>query len=435
MDLQPNLSGLSRGDLLQLIAAQQTQLQSRAQVQQLQQERQQNLAWLERQQQQQQQQMGLSGATTASSFLNDYDRALTGAGSDNGALAAALMRTAGTASGSFHSTTTSASDLLRRSEASAAGSSLTTSDLELLQARARLNAASSAAAAAVDPYAAAMRSIMLRKELLSSGGRSASDLFSGYEIPNQSSTELDVLRRLVVNAEQERACFAAASSGVDSHLFDSLANRNLTSNLLQTSSIPGAVNPHRMDGLTNTESMFHQARALGNLSAANQQSMTAAAAVKEKPVSAPLPAAAPVAARGAGGKVRGTKKTKRPLSAYNIYFKEEHAKIIAQQQKERAEKEARGEHISSEDEYEDDPDAPEGESRKRKRSLSTNQPGKRGKRQVDFENLTKAIGKRWKDLPSEVVDAYKRRAEEAMQAYRKNLFQKIRKSVKDDQTS
>ena len=408
MDLHQNLSGLSREDLLQLIAAQQTQLQSRAHMQQMQQERQQNLAWLDRQQQQQQQQqMGLS---SASGLLHDYDRALAGAGSNQRALAAALLRKNGAGTGSLYSTPTAASDLLRRSEASAAGSSLTASDLELLQARARLNAASSAAAA--NPYSAAMRSIMLRKEMLSSGGRSASDF------PVQSSNESDLLRRLVVNAEQERACLAAAAASAGT---------------------PGAGNSHILDGLMNTES-FHQARALGNLSAAaTQQTMTAAAAAdtaaKAETASAPHPVAAPVAGRGTGGKVRGPKKTKRPLSAYNIYFKEEHAKIIAQQQKERAEKEARGEHISSEDEYEDDPDAPEGETRKRKRSLSTNQPGKRGKRQVDFENLTKVIGKRWKELPSEVVDAYKRRAAEAMQAYRKNLFQKIRKSVKDDQTS
>lgn len=126
--------------------------------------------------------------------------------------------------------------------------------------------------------------------------------------------------------------------------------------------------------------------------------------------------------------VVGKKKPKRPLSAYNIFFKEEHAKIIAQTEKEKEEMKARGETVCSDDEYSVDEET----GKKRKRSLSTNQPGKRGKRQVDFENLTKVIGRRWKSLPKERVDEYKKRAEEAMKTYRKNLFQKIRNSVQED---
>jgi hypothetical protein len=137
------------------------------------------------------------------------------------------------------------------------------------------------------------------------------------------------------------------------------------------------------------------------------------------------------------GKVKAAaakKKTKRPLSAYNIFFKEEHAKIISQNEKDKAERVARGETIEEEEEYEEEETEGGKKGKKRKISLSTNQPGKRGKRQVDFENLTKVIGKRWKELPPEKVEEYKRRAEEAMQTYRKQLFQKIRNSVKEDQT-
>jgi len=125
-------------------------------------------------------------------------------------------------------------------------------------------------------------------------------------------------------------------------------------------------------------------------------------------------------------KILAKKKAKRPLSAYNIFFKEEHAKIIAEnaiETEERAEEEE-----CREDFCEGRDDCEAGE--KRKRRDTTDEPSaKRGKRQLDFENLTKIIGKRWKELPPERVQHYKDRAGEAMQKHRNKLFRKIRHSV------
>lgn len=465
--LQQDLSGLSRDDLLTLIAAQQNQLHSRVQLQELQEQS--RVQQLQEQQQQQQQQASLSAnsfwaqqrSLTAAAPSSQHQQRLqdlmmpsaSSSFGGNARLAAALLHTDAASA----SAKPGMAELLLRSqmaaEAPAAASQhggVTTADL--LQARARFNMnAAAASAPPSDPYSTTMRSIMLRKELLAGGNTSTSgNAFGNNGMPGAGSSEDGVLRNLLTTAaaehlaqhqHQQRQLGSVMGNGGEQNLLDSLATTTGTAGRIMNNSASRNLSAEELfilmggRGHLNPQAQVTPAPAVNPLPV--PQAATADHAVPRRP-DAPTGRRGP-AAGGAGGGGKGralkpAKKAKRPLSAYNIYFKEEHAKIIAHNLKERAEKEARGEHISSEDEYEDDPDAPEGEKRKRKRSLSTNQPGKRGKRQVDFENLTKVIGKRWKELPKDRVDSYKKRAEEAMQAYRKNLFQKIRMSVKDDQS-
>lgn len=78
-------------------------------------------------------------------------------------------------------------------------------------------------------------------------------------------------------------------------------------------------------------------------------------------------------------------KPKRPLSAYNIFFKEERQRILEQ--------------IPGSEEIPTEVASPTSSKRKK------NPHGK-----ISFESLAKAIGQRWQDLSSEKLDCYKKKA-------------------------
>ena len=92
-------------------------------------------------------------------------------------------------------------------------------------------------------------------------------------------------------------------------------------------------------------------------------------------------------------------KPKRPLSAYNIFFKEERHRIL--------------EVIPESDTPKGDAD---GSGRKRK---------KRPHGKIGFESLAKVIGQRWQELTTEKVNYYKLKADEDMQRYKKEMEQYI----------
>ena len=88
-------------------------------------------------------------------------------------------------------------------------------------------------------------------------------------------------------------------------------------------------------------------------------------------------------------------KPKRPMSAYNIYFKEQRALMLSDIPDENGEYRGHDEGIE--------------ESGKRKKS--------HGK--IGFQELARIIGASWKELPTELVDMYKKLADDEMTKYRK----------------
>lgn len=95
-------------------------------------------------------------------------------------------------------------------------------------------------------------------------------------------------------------------------------------------------------------------------------------------------------------------RPKRPLSAYNIFFKEERARILSEIPGEEAE--ADEEDTSGSDK------TPAGSKRKK---------SPHGK--IGFESLAKAIGRRWKSLEGERSAYYKSKAAEDMGRYKKEM--------------
>jgi hypothetical protein len=106
-------------------------------------------------------------------------------------------------------------------------------------------------------------------------------------------------------------------------------------------------------------------------------------------------------------------KPKRPLSAYNLFFKDERANILAEIT---AAKGAEGEEEvnkeSSEEEGEDNDDEEKKNRRKRKKPPH-------GK--IGFESLAKTIGQRWQKLEGERLENYKKLAAEDMTRYKKQM--------------
>lgn len=118
-------------------------------------------------------------------------------------------------------------------------------------------------------------------------------------------------------------------------------------------------------------------------------------------------------------------KPKRPLSAYNIFFKDERAKILS----------GIPDKPEEEDEGEDDgekavkkEDGEEGGSEEGEKKKAS---GKKRKRvphgKIGFESLAKIVGQRWKELPPEELEHYKKRAEEDMKRYRKEMEAYVQK--------
>jgi hypothetical protein len=112
-------------------------------------------------------------------------------------------------------------------------------------------------------------------------------------------------------------------------------------------------------------------------------------------------------------------RPKRPLSAYNIFFKEERARILEEIPTEKDEKEAK-EADSKTDSKDKDKDekvteeeTPPADGSKPIRKRKKLPHGK-----IGFESLAKVIGQRWQDLESDEVKYYKDKAEEDMKRYK-----------------
>jgi HMG (high mobility group) box len=121
-------------------------------------------------------------------------------------------------------------------------------------------------------------------------------------------------------------------------------------------------------------------------------------------------------------------KPKRPLSAYNIFFKDERAKILSNIPDKKGE--------DDDDDDDDDDDSKEksdekGENGEEKGEGGKKVTGKKRKRvphgKIGFESLAKIVGQRWKELPPEELDVYKKRAEEDMKRYRKEMEAYVQK--------
>ena len=88
-----------------------------------------------------------------------------------------------------------------------------------------------------------------------------------------------------------------------------------------------------------------------------------------------------------------SRKPKRPLSAYNIFFKEERQRILEE--------------------------LPESEVSKKEPTRARRRKKPHGK--IDFQSLAKTVGKRWQSLPPEGVRHYKEKANQDLARYRQEM--------------
>jgi hypothetical protein len=137
-------------------------------------------------------------------------------------------------------------------------------------------------------------------------------------------------------------------------------------------------------------------------------------------------------------------KPKRPLSAYNIFFKDERHNILSNIPDKAEDDE------DEEDKDDDDEKDEEGRDEEKKTKNVKEEPGEEGgegvakeggekkktsrkKRKrvphgkIGFESLAKIVGQRWKELPQDELDVYKKRAEEDMKRYRKEMEAYVQK--------
>jgi hypothetical protein len=108
-------------------------------------------------------------------------------------------------------------------------------------------------------------------------------------------------------------------------------------------------------------------------------------------------------------------KPKRPLSAYNIFFKEERNRILDSLPVNAA-LEDNMERNPSETSFASDNSEP---TKKPKRKRKRKGPPPHGK--IGFESLAKLIGKRWQELDAETMKTYKAKADADMQRYKQEM--------------
>jgi len=101
-------------------------------------------------------------------------------------------------------------------------------------------------------------------------------------------------------------------------------------------------------------------------------------------------------------------RPKRPLSAYNIFFKEERQRILSKIPDSDVKEEGDGKTAGAKNK----------QSLKRKKSPH-------GK--IGFENLAKVIGQRWQDLKPDEVQYYKEKAEADMDRYKEQMEEYLNK--------
>jgi len=106
-------------------------------------------------------------------------------------------------------------------------------------------------------------------------------------------------------------------------------------------------------------------------------------------------------------------KPKRPLSAYNIFFKEERSRILSGKD---ANGEANGDSNAEATEATDDESSTTSEDEKPGDKKDKTTHGK-----IGFESLAKLIGRRWQELDDESMSAYKSKASVDMERYKREM--------------
>lgn len=169
----------------------------------------------------------------------------------------------------------------------------------------------------------------------------------------------------------------------------------------------------------------------------------------------------PISAKGKKGgkktKVKG--KPKRPLSAYNFFFREERSRILdslpkggekmknepkdlrEDKEEKKEDKEEKKEH--KEEKKEDKEEGGGEEKKKDDPTKSTDkdydQVGDDGKKiphgKIGFENLAKLIGRRWQELDAAGVEKYKKLADEDMTRYKKEMEIFLAKEAQENAAS
>lgn len=119
-----------------------------------------------------------------------------------------------------------------------------------------------------------------------------------------------------------------------------------------------------------------------------------------------------------GKKAKDKDKPKRPLSAYNFFFREERERILNEKiRKEKEEKSGKKEEGDGDDK---DGDADEDDGIK-----VYNRVGSDGKKiphgKIGFESLAKQIGKAWRELDAEEREKYTKLANDDTQRYKKEM--------------
>lgn len=102
-------------------------------------------------------------------------------------------------------------------------------------------------------------------------------------------------------------------------------------------------------------------------------------------------------------------KPKRPLSAYNLFFKDERATILQAIP-------TKGDEGEEEDKKEEGEEQDDDDDKKKGRKRKKTPHGK-----IGFESLAKTIGQRWQKLEGERMEYYKKLAAEDMKRYKEQM--------------
>lgn len=140
--------------------------------------------------------------------------------------------------------------------------------------------------------------------------------------------------------------------------------------------------------------------------------------------SATTDASSKASKRGAKKKIKG--KPKRPLSAYNLFFRDERERILNDISK----KEDGDDTESNKDEEQEEEGGggAEGDA-----NTTGTKPKKKPHGKIGFESLAKLIGKRWQELESVEVDKYKKLAEEDAKRYKAEMEVFLTKGANDEE--